>query len=138
MIRNLRPIWIMLFCIFFCNIIKVNLVLYHFIILLHLISSFLLTRSFLIFFKILNINFKKISFITYFIIVFYEIFIRLRSIFYPLEIFTGRFGDTTQPHNHNSTWRFFISIIIFYVFVISSCILINRVTYSSCYTSLLH
>ena len=35
-------------CVFFCNIIKVNHFLYYFIILLHLISSFLLTRSLLV------------------------------------------------------------------------------------------
>ena len=40
MIRKLWPIWIMLFYVFLCNVIKA--------ILLHLISSFLLTRSSLV------------------------------------------------------------------------------------------
>ena len=44
MIRNLWPIWIM----FFCNIIKSNHFLYRFIIWLHLISSFSLTKSLLV------------------------------------------------------------------------------------------
>ena len=38
----------MLFCFFFCNIIKVNYFLYRFIILLHLISSFSVTISLLV------------------------------------------------------------------------------------------
>ena len=40
--------WIMFFYVFFCNIIKVNHFLYCFITLLHLISSFSLTRSLLL------------------------------------------------------------------------------------------
>ena len=48
MIRNLSPIWITFFYVFFCNIINVNNFLYLFIILLHLTSSFLLTRSLLV------------------------------------------------------------------------------------------
>ena len=36
------------FYVLFCNIIKINPFLYYFIILLHLISSFLLTRSFFV------------------------------------------------------------------------------------------
>ena len=48
MIMNLWPIWIMFFYVFFCNIIEVNHFLYCFIILLHLISSFLLTRPLLV------------------------------------------------------------------------------------------
>ena len=48
MIRNLSPIWITFFYVFFCNIINVNNFLYRFIILLHLTSSFLLTRSLLV------------------------------------------------------------------------------------------
>ena len=45
MIRNLWPIWIILFCFFLYNIIKVNHFLYCFIIFLHIISSFSLTRT---------------------------------------------------------------------------------------------
>ena len=43
--------------------------------------------KFVQFFKVLNISFKKISIVTFFILVFYEIFIKLRSIFYPLKFF---------------------------------------------------
>ena len=45
MIKNVQPIQIMFFYVFFCNIIQVNRFLYRFIILLHLISSFPFTRS---------------------------------------------------------------------------------------------
>ena len=45
MMRNSWPIWIKLFYVFLCNIIKINLLFVS--ILLHLISSFLLTRSLL-------------------------------------------------------------------------------------------
>ena len=38
----------------------------------------------------------------------------------------------------SNMWRFFIFITIFHVFVINLCILINRVTYSSCYTFFYH
>ena len=48
MIKNVWPIWIMFFSVFFCNIIKVNHFLYDFIILLHLISSFSTTRTLLV------------------------------------------------------------------------------------------
>ena len=48
MIRNLCPVWILFSYFFLCNIIKVNKFLYSFIILLHLISSFLLTKSLLV------------------------------------------------------------------------------------------
>ena len=47
MIRNLWPISIIFFYVFFWDNIKVNQLLYCFIILLHLVSSFLLTRSLL-------------------------------------------------------------------------------------------
>ena len=47
-IRNSWPIWIMLFYVFLCNIIKVNHFVCRFIILLHFISSFSLTRSLLV------------------------------------------------------------------------------------------
>ena len=45
MVRNLWPIWIMFFYVFFYNVVKVSHYLYHFIVLLHLISSFSLTGS---------------------------------------------------------------------------------------------
>ena len=48
MISNFWLICIMFFCVFFYNIIKVNHFLYHLITLLHLISSFSLTRSLIV------------------------------------------------------------------------------------------
>ena len=48
MIRNLWPISILFFYVFFYNIIKVNYFLYCFIIFLHLISSFSCTTSSLV------------------------------------------------------------------------------------------
>ena len=48
MIKNLWPIWVMLFYVFFYSIVKVNHFLCRFIILLHLISSLALTRSFFV------------------------------------------------------------------------------------------
>ena len=48
MIKNWWPIWIIFFCVFFYNIIKVKHFLYCFIVLLLAISSFSLTRSLLV------------------------------------------------------------------------------------------
>ena len=48
MIKNLWPIWVMLFYVFFYSIVKVNHFLFRFIILLHLISSLALTRYFFV------------------------------------------------------------------------------------------
>ena len=48
MVRNFWPIWIMLFYTSFCNIIKFNDFLYHFIIFFCLIFSFSFTRSLLV------------------------------------------------------------------------------------------
>ena len=45
MIRNLWSIWIIFFGVFFCNIIKINNFLYRFIILLHSVSSYSITRT---------------------------------------------------------------------------------------------
>ena len=42
--------------------------------------------NFMYFFRIFNINFQKISFITFFVITFYEIFIKLGSILHSLKI----------------------------------------------------
>ena len=56
MIWNLWSIWIFFFYVFFCNIIKVNHFLYFFTILLHLISSFSLTRTFLVPFAYVSIE----------------------------------------------------------------------------------
>ena len=48
MIRDLWSIRIMFLCFFFCNIIKVSPFLYRSIILLHLVSSLLLTKPSLV------------------------------------------------------------------------------------------
>ena len=56
MIRNLSPIRIMFFYVFFCDIIKVNHFLHYFIILLHLVSSFLHI-------KYLNVSIESIDWI---------------------------------------------------------------------------
>ena len=54
--------------------------------------------NFMSFFKILNINFKKISFIIFIIIIFYKIFIKLRRIFHPLKIiYTARKSYFRSP-----------------------------------------
>ena len=89
----------------------------------------------------MNINFEKISFIILFIIVFYEIIIKLKSVFELLKIIywkAFRHSPATKIIYIPilNIWRFFILIIIVYVFVISFSILINRVTYSSSYTFL--
>ena len=56
MVRNLWPIWIMFFHVFFSNIIKVNYFFYCFIILLHLISSFSLTKSLVVAYAYVSIE----------------------------------------------------------------------------------
>ena len=48
MITNLWPIWIMLFYVSFCNIIKVNQFLYCFIVLSYISSSLSLSKSLLV------------------------------------------------------------------------------------------
>ena len=79
----------------------------------------------------------------FFIIIFYEIFIKLRSIFYPFKILYWKLL------RHCPTiriiyipilkiWWFFIFIVIFHVFVITFCISINRVTYCSSNISFYH
>ena len=83
-----------------------------------------------IFFKILNINFKKLSFNTLFFIVFYKIFIKSRSIFNLLKIIYQRLlrnCPTTEMIYIPilKTWRFYIFTIIFRVLVISFCVFIN-------------
>ena len=88
------------------------------------------------FFKILNIISKKTSFIIFFIIVFYKIFIKLRSTFDLLNIIYWKLLQHCLAIKNIyisilKIWWFFIFILIFYVFPISFCILINKVTYSS-------
>ena len=56
MIRNLWPLWIMFFYVFFYKIIKVNTVLYRFIILLHIISYFLLIRPLIVSYTYVSIE----------------------------------------------------------------------------------
>ena len=48
MVKNFSPVWIMLFYVFFCNIVKVKHFWYCFIILLSSMSSSLHTRSLLV------------------------------------------------------------------------------------------
>ena len=71
----------------------------------------------------------------------YELYVILNSIFYPLKIIHQKL----LQHCPNiyliyisilNIWGFFIFIIIFHLFVISSCI--NRVTCSSSYTFFYH
>ena len=47
---------------------------------------------------ILNINFKKLFFITFIIIGFHEIFIELKNIFNHLKLFTGNFYDNVHSY----------------------------------------
>ena len=75
------------------------------------------------FFNILNINFKQIFFITFFIIVFYGIFIKLRSKFCLLRIIYWKLLQHCLPIEIIYTpilsiWRSFIFITIYHVFVI--------------------
>ena len=49
-------------------------------------------------FQILNINFKQISFITFFITTFYKTFIRLAIYLIHLKFFTGNFCDIAYPY----------------------------------------
>ena len=83
---------------------------------------------------ILNFNFKKIFFSTFFIIIFYKAFIKFRNMFNQLKVIYR------QPLWHCpamciiyvlifNIWRFFIFIIIFNVFVISFCISMNSMTF---------
>ena len=71
-----------------------------------------------------------------------SIYIKLRSIFYPLKIIYRKLLRYSPTISNiyipllNIRRSFFI--IIFHVFVISFCILINRVTYFSSYTFFYH
>ena len=82
-------------------------------------------------------NIKKISFITFFDIEFYEVFINLRSIIDPLKIFYRKLLQHCPTIYIIyipifKTWRFFIFVILFHIFLISFCASMNCVTYSSC------
>ena len=75
----------MFFCVFFCNIVKVNHFLYRVIILLHSISSFLLTRYLLVPYAYISI--KSIYCILFFI----------RVLFHRHWWFTGQQGKGGGP-----------------------------------------
>ena len=84
----------------------------------------------------LNINFKKISLLTFFIIAFYEIFIKMRSILDPIKFIYSKLLQHCPTIwiiyiPVLTVWSFFILIIIFYIFIISFCISINELTYFS-------
>ena len=49
-------------------------------------------------FKILKMNFKKILFITFFIITFYKAFIKFRNVFNTFKSFTYNFCGIAQPY----------------------------------------
>ena len=88
-------------------------------------------------------NFKKIFFITFFIIVFFMwSSLNWELSFIHLKLFTGSFYDIAQLYKLSHLNGFFfqcsIFILIFHVFVISFCISINRVTYSSFNTFFCH
>ena len=86
----------------------------------------------LFFFRTLNINFKKISFIAVFIVVFYDIFIKLRYIFNPLKtIYSQLLGHFPSIHIIYSPILRCDVITTFHVIVVSFPILINSMTYST-------
>ena len=87
-------------------------------------------------FKILYINFKKILFVTFFIIAFNETFVKFKTIFYLLkiillQIFAKLSIHIDYLHSNIEYMMTLIFIIIFHGFLISFCILINGVIYSS-------
>ena len=81
-------------------------------------------------FRILDINFKKIFFISISIVVFFEIFIKLGCIFKPS---TDTFYDRAHPYKLFRSQYFRCDgsffIIIFHEFVIRFWVLMNGVTY---------
>ena len=94
--------------------------------------------KFMSFFNILNINFKEvIFFITFFIIVFYEIFIKLNYLLSTQNYLLEAFATLPNHINYLHTNIKYVTILYFYdnlsCICISFCILINRVTYSSTY-----
>ena len=91
----------------------------------------------------MDINFEKISFISFCVIVSYKIFIKLGSIFYPRKIIywkSLRYYPTISIIYIPilNIRRFFPFIVILQLFVISFCISINRRTYSSYNTFFYH
>ena len=74
-------------------------------------------------FMVLNINFKKIPFIVFFITDFYETFIKFINIFPPLKIIYWQLLWRCQNIQIIympifKIWRFFIFILIFHIFII--------------------
>ena len=64
-------------------------------------------------------------------ILFYGIFIKVKSVFYPVKsIFSKRHCPPIKLIYLN-IWPFFLFIIMFHVFVINFWVAMNRVTYSS-------
>ena len=73
---------------------------------------------------VLNINLEKISFVTFFIIVFYEVFIKLRSFYYPFKMIYRKllWHCPTIQFIYISVikiWCFYIFIIIFHIFLLA-------------------
>ena len=77
------------------------------------------------FFWVLDINFKKIYFMTFFIIILCKIFIKLRSFFYSFK-----FIYCKHLRHCPSMYIIYILIfiIIFHIFMISFCISMNYIT----------
>ena len=67
-----------------------------------------------IFLRILNINFEKISFITFFIIKFYEVFVKLKSISYSFNILLEAFMTLSNHTNCLHPNILNMSILYFY------------------------
>ena len=65
--------------------------------------------KFMYFFSILNIKLGNISFIAFFSVAFYEIFVKLRAIFILTKTFTARFRDNVQPHPSSETMMILLS-----------------------------
>lgn len=65
--------------------------------------------KFMYFFSILNIKLGNISFIAFFNVAFYEIFVKLRAIFILTKAFTACFRDSVQPHPSSETMMILLS-----------------------------
>ena len=92
--------------------------------------------KFMQFFEILNFNFKKIFFITFFIIVLYEIFIKLKSIFdvlnnYLLKVFGTLLNHINYLHSNIE------DMTILYFYYNLSCICYLECRWIEWYTPLL-
>ena len=84
------------------------------------------------FFKILNINFQKISFVTFFLIFVLKSILNREVTLIHSKFFTGSFCDIQIICTLIvQIQQFFLFITVFHVFVINFCISTNTVTYSS-------